>query len=270
MTPWLDAYVLACSIFCVMGLIVRWSTPRVHSRARSMRPAQRLISEPKRSSFRSAWLAATVRPWATFHRRTDRLWAVGYALYHVAIVLVVLGYATALGIIALRFHQNHPLPSFLDPSPRATRLSISNLMLWVFGNADTTASRVLFGQSAPVFRAVAWLELPLALAGNTCLLVVATRARVGAIRRGIDSVSEPLRYQGRFSGQRLLVRLLILSIIALEFAGRFDSFRQAAVYHTVVAFTLIALIPVTYLTHIPLAPLALWQAVSRRRLNRVV
>ena len=97
-----------------------------------------------------------------------------------------------------------------------------------------------------------------------------TRARVGAIRRGLDSVSTQVRHAGRFSGQRLLVRVTILSIIALEFIGRFDGYKFAARYHAAVAFTLIALVPVTYLTHIPLAPVVMWQAITRRRHNRVV
>jgi hypothetical protein len=219
-----------------------------------------LISSPPPLSLRLAWIATLFRPWASFHRKTDRTWAVGYACYHVAILLVVTGYAVSLGLIGLHLVRGRLLPDYFSPAASLTHASVGNLMFWVFGNAETRASDFLFGRLAPAFRAMAWLELPLALFG---------KARVGAIRRGLDSVSDQIRYKGCFSGQRLLVRIIILGIITLEFIGRFDGCKPAAAFHTVVAFTLIALVPVTYLTHIPLAPVALWQALSRRRMNRV-
>ena len=83
-------------------------------------------------------------------------------------------------------------------------------------------------------------------------------------------MSQQVRQAGRFSGQHLLVPLVILTIITLEFVGRRDGCKQAASLHTLVAFTLIALVPLTYLAHVPLAPVMLWQALSRRRFNRVV
>jgi hypothetical protein len=63
----------------------------------------------------------------------------------------------------------------------------------------------------------------------------------------------------------LLVRLIILAIIWTEFAGRFGWLPYAASWHALLATMLIAAAPFTYLSHAPLAPLAIWGAVQRRR-----
>lgn len=270
MTDWLSRYALTCCLWCMLGLGLRWSSMWALRRSRAISASKSVISAPPPQSLRAAWTATVARPWASFHRKTDRLWAFGYLCYHVAIVLLVTGYVASLCIIVIDISGGRVIPDYFTQAPRVANTSIGNLMTWVFGNAEMKTSTFLFGAFAPAFRAMAWLELPLALVGNACLLAVVLRARVGAIRRGINSASARVRHAGRFSGQRLLVRLVILSIISLEFIGRFDGYQQAASLHTLVAFTLIALVPVTYLTHIPLVPIVLWQAVMRRRLNRVV
>lgn len=270
MTDWLSLYALACTSWCVIGFWLRWSSLRVLRHSQSIVASKSLISAPPPQSLRAACSATFTRPWTTFHRKTDRLWAVGYACYHWAIAMLVIGYVTSLVIVVANIAHGHVIPDYFTQDPNVTNTSMGNLITWIFGNADKSASQFLFGRFATTFRAVAWLELPLALVGNTCLLAVVIRARVGAIRRGLDSASTQVRHAGRFSGQHLLVRITILTIIALEFVGRFDGYKSAARYHGAVAFTLIALVPLTYLTHIPLAPVVIWQAIGRRRRNRVV
>ncbi len=270
MTDWIGVYALGCTGWCLGGLWLRWASLHEVRRNRWISANTSPISAPPPQSLLTACRATFTRPWASFHRRSDRIWALGYVSYHAAIALVITGYVASLFSLSLDALRGRVIPDYFTHAPNLTNNSVGNLMAWVFGNADTSASEFLFGRGAIAFRTMAWIELPLAMAGNACLLAVVLSARVGAIQRGIDPVSARVRHAGRFSAQHLIVRLIILSIICLEFIGRFDGYQCAASLHTIMAFTLVGLVPMTYLTHIPLAPFALWQALTRRRLNRVV
>lgn len=231
---------------------------------RKVRAARTLIDRAEPKTWRAAAWEFLTGPARAYHVRSSRLWTCGYACYHAAIFMVVTGYAFSLARLVQAFFFG-TIPEFDTGLPGPQSHSIANGLAFVFGNAEQFPSTFLFGRFAPWFRGLTACELPLAVTGNACLLYAALRKDTGAIRRDLDPAAGGLRLDGIFSGQHLLVRLIILAIIAMEFAGRFAWLPGVAYAHAFLGLTLIGLVPFTYLRHIPLAPLAVWQAVRRRR-----
>jgi hypothetical protein len=254
---------------CAIGLGLK--TLRLLRLARGPhRPsAIQTIDAPAGLSFgQAAWFFFTL-PARRFHRQASRSWTYGYIFYHLAIFMVVAGYAASSLILGWDMLTGQAIPNFTTGLSGPGNWLPSNVMALIFGNAEVFPSTFLFGSYAPMFRAFAACELPLAVIGNLCLLLTVLRRANGSVRHDLDPAAQNLRLTGAFSGQHLLVRLLIFSIIAMEFAGRFGWIPGIAYYHALFGMTLIALLPFTYLAHIPLASLAVWLAVQRRHRNAV-
>ena len=112
MTDGLGLYAFACSSWCLIGLWLRWSSLRALRHNQSIVASKSLISAPPPQSLRAACNATFTRPWATFHHKTDRLWAVGYVCYHWAIALLVTGYLASLVIVAVNIAHGHVIPDY--------------------------------------------------------------------------------------------------------------------------------------------------------------
>jgi hypothetical protein len=200
---------------------------------------------------------------------SSRAWTCGYLFYHLAIILVVAGYTASAAIILHNIASGIPIPDFHPQLPEVAAHSTANILAFIFGNAEPYASKYLFGSFSPWFQHIAWFDFPLAIVGNACLLHTVLRRRVGAVRNDLDSAVRGIRLRGEFSGQHLLIRVIILSIILLEFMGRLSIGPVVAYYHAFLGLTLIAIFPYTYLVHIPLAPVVAWLAFQRRQRNAI-
>lgn len=242
-------------------LFVRWPSPDPTSVGLVGAARPRPLGE---SLLKVLWV-----PLRAFHQRSSRLWTTGYAAYHIAIVLVCIGYAVSSVLILVRWSMGQAIPDFFSGLPSARSTSTANLLALVFGNAEPLASRFLFGAAAPVFRALCLVELPCALVGNACLLWSAFTRRGGALRHDIDDAARGVRLPGRFSVQRMAIRLTILALILMEVAGRTGRVPTIAYYHALLGMGLVAVLPYTYLAHVPWSVLAVLLATRRRRRNAI-
>ena len=261
-------YAFVMTVLCVTGFLLKLPGFALTGRSGYITPAISTVDSPVPVSPIRAASAVIIRPARHFHRRTSRAWTTGYVMYHAAIFLVVTGYAASAAVIAVRLLSGHPVMDYVSGA-LSTDSSPANTLALIFGNAETGPSSFLFGQWSPVFRALTLCELPLAITGNACLLFTVIKSRMGAVRHDLDAASGDIRISGSFSGQHLAVRLVILSIITMEFIGRTGLVPGIVYAHAALAFTLIGMFPFSYLSHIVLAPLALYFAVSRRRRNEV-
>jgi len=181
----------------------------------------------------------------------------------------VTSYVISAAILLNKVAAGVPIPDFHRPMYGESSLAISNILAFIFGNAEEFPSRFLFGSLATYFQAIAWIDLPLAVIGNGFLLYTVLRRQVGTIHHRLDNAMIDRQLHGQFSGQRLIVRLLILSIILAEFIGRLGWMPDIAYYHAILALSLVAALPYTYLLHIPLSPLVAWLAIWRQRRNAI-
>jgi hypothetical protein len=193
----------------------------------------------------------------------------GYALYHLALFLVIAGYTISAIVLALKVASGVTIPDFHRHIPTEESLSIANLLAFIFGNAEAFPSCFIFGSFAFFFQTVAWVELPLAIIGNICLLYTVLMKRVGSVSRDIDAAACGMRIRGAFSIQHLAVRLAVFCLIATEYIGRMGWITNIVYFHTILALSLLAAFPYTYLVHIPFAPIAIWLAINRARRNAV-
>lgn len=254
---------------CGLGLLFKLIRLLLLGWPRHVPPARVLRDAPEPLPWFTAFRKMLFSPLRHFHRRSSRSWTVGYALYHGAIFMVVGGYAVSALIIALRWGAHAPILDYATGVATAGPTTLANVLALIFGNAEQLPSSFLFGSWAPWFRTMAWCELPLAVAGNACLLYTLLHGRLGAVRHALDPAVKNLRLRGAFSGQHLLVRSIVFGIIVLEFIGRFNWVPGIAYAHAWLGLALVALFPFTYLAHIPLAPLALGLAILRRRRHAV-
>lgn len=229
----------------------------------------RLIGAPRKKSFGFIAKKILYNPASHFHYKSSRLWTFGYITYHSAILLVVGSYLFSVIVIFQNKFHGLPLPDFLKHVTSGSGYSISNVAVFIFGNAEPFASRFLYGDYSWIFNAIAWIDLPLALTGNLSLLYVVISRRSGATCHDLDHAACDLRIKGVFSGQRLVIRIIILSIIITEFLGRFESISYIAYFHAFLGFSLIAVFPFTYLVHVPFIPFIECFAFIRRRRNAI-
>ncbi|SEM14539.1 hypothetical protein SAMN04489760_10562 [Syntrophus gentianae] len=265
----LTCYFYTAMGLCGFGLLDRFVRLIMVGLPRHTRAAIELVDAPSPPSFGTIAKRLLLGPALHFHYKANRIWTLGCTLYHLAILLTVTGYVVATGILLSKIAGGVAIPDFHRPMPGGNSLAISNLLAFIFGNAEKFPSQFLFGSWAAFFQAIAWFDLPLAVMGNGCLLYTVLRRQVGSIRHRLDDAMIEKQLRGQFSGQRLFVRLMIFSIILAEFIGRMGWMPNIAYYHAVLALSLIAALPFTYLVHIPLSPLAAWLAIWRRRRNAI-
>jgi len=265
----LSIFAILALFSCALGLCLKFIRLLELGWPRHIPSAPILYDAPPPLPWHMSLRKILLSPAGHFHRHSCRSWTWGYALYHSAILMVVGGYAVSSLIIAVKIALHSPLLDYATGTLIPGPTTWVNLLALVFGNAEHQPSLFLFGPWAPAFRSLAWCELPLAVAGNFCLLYTLLHRRMGAVRHDLDVAVQDLRLRGEFSGQHLLVRLIIFTIIVLEFIGRFQWVPGIAYAHAWMGMLLIALFPITYLVHIPLAPLALGLALLRRRRNAV-
>jgi hypothetical protein len=266
---WLAVLAVLTISACGLGLMVKLVRLLRLGWPRHIPASLTLIGAPAPLPWFIALRRMLLSPSRHFHRFSSRVWTTGYAFYHSAILMVVGGYAVSSIIIICMLVMHAPILDFTSHALIAGPTGIANVLVLIFGNAEQLPSSFLFGSWAPWFRALAWCELPLAVTGNVCLLSALFQRRLGAVRHDLDPAVQNLRLRGVFSGQHLLVRSTIFSIILLEFIGRFDWIPGIAYGHAALGMLLIALFPFTYLAHIPLAPLALGLAILRRRRHAI-
>jgi hypothetical protein len=228
-----------------------------------------LIDAPSPLKWSTTIKKVLFSPAIDFHCRSCRSWTVGYALYHTAIFMVFSGYAVSGFIIGFKIFTHAPLLDFASGTLVAGSTTISNVIALIFGNAEQLPSDFIFGKWASAFRVMVWCELPFAITGNVCLFYTLLKGRMGAVRHDLDIAAQNLRLRGEFSGQHLLVRSIIFSIILMEFIGHLGWIPGIAYAHAGLGMLLIALFPFTYLVHIPLAPLSLGLAMVRRRRHSI-
>ncbi len=208
---------------------------------------------------------AVYTPMQRFHMKTNCVWTVGYAVYHMALVLLLLGYAVSALIVLAKIGLRMPVPDVAMGGVSAQSLSVANVLAIVFGNAEHFQSHFLFGPYASWFLNITWVEVGCAALGNACLLVTLLSKRSGAVRGDMDEPSRGVRIAGGFSWQHLVVRLLIFLIIWLEIFGRMGVSPSVVYYHAFAGVTLLLLLPFVYLRHIAFVPVALYQALVKRR-----
>ena len=257
---WLDLYcVIACAV-CVAGLGSKFL--RLWAAARRTPP----LPKPENTS-RSAPMATLVeavgRPWVAFCARANPCWTVGSLAYHLAIIVVVSGYALSLACLAVRLWQGQPFPGVLSGQATIEAYHPANVAALVFGNSEPAASRFLFGRGHRLFVLATHAEVFFALLGNLCLLVSLCRRRMGAILHDLDPVASGLRRPGRFSFEHMMVRGLIFLIIQAELMARLGLWPQLVYVHVFLAMTFLLVLPFTYLVHVLYAPVAL--ALGYRR-----
>jgi len=204
-------------------------------------------------------------PMRQFHLKANKTWTRGYAFYHIAIILLLLGYALSALILAGKMIAGHPIPDVESGTMTPESSTPANLLAIIFGNAEVIQRRFLFGVYSSVFLMVTWAEIGCAVFGNCCLLLTLLGKRCGAVRGDLDDSSRGVRNAGAFSWQHLLVRFLIFSIIWLEILSRLEWMPGLVYYHAFAGLTLFLLLPFVYLRHIVFVPLALYLAVSKRR-----
>jgi hypothetical protein len=254
---------------CGIGLVDQFVRLMMVSWPRNIQAAIELVDAPPAPSLWIITKRLLLGPARHFHYKAIPIWTLGCTFYHVAILLTVASYVLSAAILLSKIATGVPLPDFHRPLHGEASLAAANILAFIFGNAEEFPSRFLFGSFAPCFQAVAWIDLPLAVIGNGFLLYTVLRRQIGTIRSRLDEAMIHRQLRGHFSGQRLLVRLLILSIILAEFIGRLGWMPNIAYYHALLALILVAAIPYTYLRHIPLSPLVAWLAIWRQRRNAI-
>ena len=268
-TLFLTYFFYVAASICGIGLLDKLFQLVVVKSSRHTPAAIKTIDAPSPPSFKTIAHNMVLGPGKHFHHKANLVWTIGYTFYHIAIFTLFTSYAISTVILLRKITLGIPIPDFQQPASIATNLSISNILAYIFGNAEPFPSHFLFGKFAPFFHLTAWIDLPFALIGNGCLLYTVLRKRIGAIRFDIDEAMQNTRIKGMFSGQHLMVRIIILSIILSEFIGRLGWIPTIAFYHSILALSLIAILPFTYLVHIPLAPLVLWLGFHRQRHNAI-
>lgn len=228
------------------------------------------VGAPKLRSWLSAWHEALTGPLRKFHWRANRTWTRGYALYHVAIVMVMLGYGFSALLLLQRTLSGIPVPDVERGVLSGSSYAPANLLAFIFGNAEPVQVKFLFGIYGPVFLAITWCEVACAVFGNCCLMVTLLGGRCGALRGDLDEPARGLRLRGRFSCQHLIVRTLIFSLIITEVIGRLGWVDGVVYYHSLLGLTILLVFPFAYLRHVLFAPLALYLAVRERRSGRVL
>jgi hypothetical protein len=254
---------------CMIGLLDKILRLTALERNEDSKSSMKLIDAPRPQSFLSIVKNLLLGPGRNFHYRASHIWTWGYVCYHLAIFIVVTGYIAAAAILLFKKASGVPIPDFYPQLSAVTDQRIANGLAFIFGNAEPSASQFLFGSFSPWFQGLALADLPLAVVGNACLLSTVLRRRIGAVHHDIDDAVRHLRLKGQFSGQHLMVRAIIFTIILMVFICRMEWIPTITYYHAVLALTLIALFPFTYLAHIPLAPLVVWSAFRRRRRNAI-
>jgi hypothetical protein len=222
------------------------------------------LQAPVRKSWLQSGRELLVNPWFFFHSRANRVWSHGYVAYHFGIVSIIVGYALSAGLLAWKGQHHVPIPDLAWGAPSAQSTSPANLLALVFGNAEPIPLHFLFGRFATLFRDFSWLELAAAVYGNGCLLFSLLKWRQGSLNGDVDPATRGIRWPGIGSKQHGLVRGIIFTIILTEILGRMHITENIRYWHAGLGLTLLVLIPFTYLNHILIAPIALWNAARRR------
>jgi len=244
-----------------LGRLIRVALTRRKPRGRTPGAVDAPGGMPALEALRKVLLEPVMR----FHFRANSLWASGYVLYHIAIAIILSGYALSALLLVPRVLRGSPVPDVALGLPASHNYSPANLLALVFGNAEHLQANYLFGGFAQLFVALTWPAVLLGLAGSGSLLLVHLSRRLGAIRGDLDSAARGVRQPGRFSLEHLLVTLLVFTIIVTEILARLERVPGVVFYHAALGMTLFAIFPFTYLFHMLYGMFAVYFAVRRRR-----
>lgn len=263
----LNAYAyLAFALFFLgtalrLGRLLRVALTRRKPRGRT--PSA--IDAPSKMPTFEALGGVLLEPVMRFHLRANRLWAWGYVLYHIAIAVILSGYALSALLLAPRVLRGSPVPDVALGLPASYNYSPANLLAVVFGNAEHLQANYLFGDFAQVFVVLTWLAVLLGLMGSGSLLLVHLKGRLGAVLGDLDPAARGVRQRGRLSLEHLLITLLVFTIIITEILARLELVPGIVFYHAALGLTLFAVFPFTYLFHMLYGLVAVYFAVRRRR-----
>ena len=231
----------------------------------SLKISNTALDFPAATRKRLALRDIVYNPFRKFHFKANRIWAMGYCLYHIGVVMLVTGYAVSALIIFIKYMGNVPIPDVTTGYQTANSLTAANILALVFGNGEHIQAQFLFGKFGQLFIAVSWIDIIFAFCGNQLLLYTTFRKKSGAVQGPIDQVVAGIRIKGGASLQHLMVRLTIFFIIISEILARLHLMDGIIYYHALAAMTLILFFCFTYLLHIAYAPLALYMAYQKRR-----
>ena len=256
---------VAFTIFLVglglrLGRVAKAALTRRHFRGIT----PNFIGAPPPMPWHQALKAVLVNPLTHFHRQTNPTWGRGYVLYHLAIVTEVVGYSLSALIVGASLLIGRALPDVALHLEQSNNTSPANLLALVFGNGEPLQAHFLFGSLAPLFVAVTWVAVVLAVAGNLSLMITLLRRRSGAVVADLDHAAQGLRLAGRRPWDRLLVRGLIFCIIWTELLARLELVPGIVYVHGALGLALFTLFPFTYLFHMVYALLAVAVATRRR------
>lgn len=217
------------------------------------------VDEPSHYSLYEAFHRVLVKPTRDHSIGTRRLWTFGFMAYHVAIFMLVAGYALSTLLLVIRILRGESVPDIQTGFPGSASFGPINLLGVIFGNAEPVQAQFLFGPYADIFVLVTWVDVVFAVLGNGllwCSILWPRMRRVATVDFAPAMWPDPHKY---------LVRGLITLIIASEVLGRADLVPGMVYLHSMLGVTLLPLLTFTYLSHILHAPLLLLCALVRCR-----
>jgi len=202
-----------------------------------------------------------ISPKKNFHRLSRPIWSIGSMLYHVGLVSLFFGYFLSAGIVIFKIVTKDSIPLADVTFHQSQSYEPSNILAFIFGNAEPFAAPYLFGQYSDLFVTTSLVQIMIASFGNGLLLFSLLSSRV--------QPGKPKLPRSKFI-QRLLVRVLIGMIIWAEISSRIFHSPMVLYGHIILGLSLILLIPLFYLNHIIFMPFAVVSSVRKLRFGIVV
>ncbi len=206
------------------------------------------------------------RPMLNFHRKTNRFWAFGYFLYHIAIVTMACGYMLSTIILITKHVQNIPFPVLFESS-NCSQFCPTNIAGLIFGNGEIMISEFLFGKYASLFRTITWIDISIACTGNLLLMITLILKKMGYYSGKVDLASKNFKLKGKRNIEQAIVRSIIFCIIWSEILSRLHFMdNYLLVLHIALGLCLILLLPFFYLKHIIFLPFIISSNAEKRQL----
>lgn len=241
----------------------------IATRRRPMGPTPSALDAPEPMPWGEALKRAVFYPILRFPRRSNKLWTLGFTLYHVGIIMTTAGYLVSMIILAVHLLLGHPIPDVARGLAESHNTSVPNLVAIIFGNAEPLVARFLFGPLAGAFVAITWVDVLSAFTGNLLMLVVRARRLSGAITAPLDPYTESVRRPGRRRFGQVAVTLVITGIIWTEILARLQLVEHIVLVHSVFGLTLLLVLPFSYLWHMFYIWVAMFYMAARWRRHQV-
>lgn len=251
---------LAGTLYKILRHIVMMLTRR-----RPMGSTQGALDAPEPMSWGEAFKRVIFYPIAMFPRRSNPVWTLGFALYHVGIITTVIGYTIAGILLAGRVAAGVPVPDVAAGLAESTNYSAANLVSLIFADAEPTVANFLFGGFGPTFAAITWIDVLCALTGNLLMLFVRAKRLSGAVTRDLDAPVQGVRVSGRRPPVNAFVTVVITGIIWSEILARLALVPNIVLLHALFGLTLLLIFPFSYLWHMLYIWVAFVYAAARRR-----